>query len=213
MSVVKDNVCSSSLKRFWWISKWYWLAWNPRRCWHLFSLGGEWWMPGLASKHKGHCYERAAREKAVAGGWCPRRLGLHRFYQRMLRCSHCNSLMEKNWRAQLELEEVVVPVPYCSGGLITSNWRDYWNSHTVKKRFSFLIYRSRGRQVEVGCCFCSSQWRMMLGLWCILFWLIVFDEATDTTLVWDLLASSRGRCVLFCWIIGNNEDGYGEMVI
>lgn len=110
MSVVKDNVCSSSLKRFLWISKWYWLAWNPRRCWHLFSLGGEWWMPGLASKHKGHCYERAAREKAVAGGWCPRRLGLHRFYQRMLRCSHCNSLMEKNWRAQLELEEVVVPV-------------------------------------------------------------------------------------------------------
>ena len=120
MSVVKDNVCSSSLKRFWWISKWYWLAWNPRRCWHLFSLGGEWWMPGLASKHKGHCYERAAREKAVAGGWCPRRLGLHRFYQRMLRCSHCNSLMEKNWRAQLELEEVVGPVPY---------WYQWWLDH------------------------------------------------------------------------------------
>lgn len=120
MSVVKDNVCSSSLKRFSWISRWYWLAWNARRCWHLFSLGGEWWMPGLASKHKGHCYERAAREKAVAGGWCPRRLGLHRFYQRMLRCSHCNSLMEKNWRAQLELEEVVVPIPY---------WYQWWLDH------------------------------------------------------------------------------------
>ena len=173
MSVVKDNVCSSSLKRFSWISRWYWLAWNPRRCWHLFSLGGEWWMPGLASKHKGHCYERAAREKAVAGGWCPRRLGLHRFYQRMLRCSHCNSLMEKNWRAQLELEEVVVPVPY---------WYQWWldhfkleggpNSHTVKKGFLFWYiggFVCRGRQVEVGCCFCSSQWRMMLGLWCIFF--------------------------------------------
>ena len=77
------------------------------------------------------------------------------------------------------------------------------NSHTVKKGFLFIYiggFVCRGRQVEVGCCFCSSQWRMMLGLWCILFgfWLIVFDEATYTTLVWDLLASSRGRCVLGC---------------
>lgn len=37
----------------------------------------------------------------------------------MLR-SHCNSLMEKNWRAQLELEEVVVPVPY---------WYQWWLDH------------------------------------------------------------------------------------
>jgi hypothetical protein len=32
----------------------------------------------------------------------------------------CNSLMEKNWRAQLELEEVVVPVPY---------WYQWWLDH------------------------------------------------------------------------------------